>query len=151
MISTALGEAWDRTASSGEENGLFMVYDAKANSVHVGVASQGTHIKDPSGGSMPAMPNYGKDYNAFVKSLGMKVSYLTDVHTHPFKSDYPSGHDVQALHELGGAGAKGLIMFGKGKFSIYSIVGKVPYPESAMKDCLTERVNQNSVHVRFRQ
>ena len=151
FISVALKEAWENTEKTGEENGLFMVYNAKANRVSVGIASQGVHTPDPSGGTMPAMPNFRKDYNAFVNSLGGDLTFLTDAHTHPSKGDYPSSFDSESLYQVGGYPAKGIIITGIGKYSLYSFAGKVPYQEAAMKDCISDKVSMPSIHVRFRQ
>lgn len=149
FVSTALEEAWDRTAKSGEENGVFAVYDPKNNTVHVGVASQGRHIPDGHGGSMPAMPSFGADYTKFINELGVPVSYITDAHSHPDHYPNPSGFDVQALDGLGGPDAVGLIITDRGKYSPYSIVGKLQYPQTYLDKCRTPNVSQPSIHVRF--
>jgi YD repeat-containing protein len=149
FISTALKEAWEKTEKSGEENGLFMLYDQKLNMVHVGFASQGVHRPDSHGGMMPAMPKFGADYKAFVKALGGNQVFLTDAHTHRFHSGYPSGDDMQAIYDLGGAGADGIIITDKEKYSLYSFIGTVPDQAWSMKRCRTGKIEMPSIHVRF--
>jgi hypothetical protein len=149
FISTALKEAWEKTEKSGEENGLFMLYDQKLNMVHVGFASQGVHRPDSHGGMMPAMPKFGADYKAFVKALGGNQVFLTDAHTHRFHSGYPSGDDMQAIYDLGGAGADGIIITDKEKYSLYSFIGTVPDQAWSVKRCRTGKIEMPSIHVRF--
>ena len=146
-ISSTLREAWDRTAKSGEENGVFMVHDAKNNIVHVGVASQGVHKPDRGGGTMPTMPNYGNEYNAFVKSLRVNVTYLTDAHTHPAHSAYPSHYDTRGLEQMGGPGATGVIITQKDKYSVYSTVGRVPDQDFEKSRCITKKVTIPSIQI----
>jgi hypothetical protein len=146
-ISQKLKEAWGKTAKSGEENGVFMVYDSKDNTVHLGVASQGVHVPYSPGGTKSVMPNYEKDYNSFVKSIGVKVSYLTDAHTHPLHSDYPSSGDMKVLERMGGPGAVGVIITNSSQYSLYSTEGGVPDQDFEKKRCVTEKVNMPSIRV----
>jgi hypothetical protein len=145
-ISSTLGEAWNKTVKSGEENGVFMVYEAKSNVVHVGVASQGVHVPDKQG-AKPIMPNYERDYKAFVKSIGAKVSYLTDAHTHPLHSNYPSVGDMAVLERIGGPGAVGVIVTANGIYSLYSTVGAVPDQEFEKKRCVTDKIKMPSIRI----
>jgi hypothetical protein len=146
-ISQKLNEAWGKTAKSGEENGVFMVYDGENNVVHVGVASQGVHLPESPGGTKAVMPNYEKDYNAFVKSIGVKVNYLTDAHAHPLHSDYPSVGDMKVLERMGGPGAVGVIITNSNQYSLYSTVGGIPDQDFEKKRCVTDKVNMPSIHV----
>src|SRR5262249_27716227 len=98
-----------------------------------------------------AMPNFGNDYKAFVKAMGGNQIFLTDAHTHPFHSGYPSGFDTQGLYDLGGGGAEGIIITDKGKYSLYSFIGKVPDQDFSMNRCLTDKIKMPSIHVRFPQ
>jgi hypothetical protein len=149
LVSTALDEAWNRTEKSGEENGLFAVFDATNNRVHVITTSQGVHIPDGHGGQMAAMPKFVEEYKKFVAGLGVKVTYITDVHTHPGHYEHPSGADVWALDALGGSGATGVIITNKGKFSLYTISGRSPSQQGALDACRTPNISPPSVHVRF--
>ncbi len=145
-ISSTLDAAWNKTTKSGEENGIFMVYDAKSSVVHVGVASQGVHVPDKQG-TKPSMPNFERDYKAFVKSIGTKVSYLTDAHTHLSHAGYPSVDDMRSLETMGGPGAVAVIITNSGKYSLYSTVGRVPDQDFEKKRCVTNKVKMPSIRV----
>jgi hypothetical protein len=123
-----------------------MVHDAKNNIVHVGVASQGIHKPDTRG-SKATLPDYERDYQAFVKSIGGKVNYLTDAHTHPLHSGAPSPGDLDSLERMGGPGAVGVIVTNKGKYSLYSTVGAVPDQDFEKKRCVTDKVQMPTIRV----
>jgi hypothetical protein len=56
---------------------------------------------------------------------------------------------MQAIYDLGGAGADGIIITDKEKYSLYSFIGTVPDQAWSMKRCRTGKIEMPSIHVRF--
>jgi proteasome lid subunit RPN8/RPN11 len=86
------------------------------------------------------MPEIRDEYvrtRAALEMSGQWAVFITNFHTHPGGSDYPSSFDGPTLSYMEmGTPAFGIIVTGVGKYSYYDSQGKIDADDRRLNNCI---------------
>jgi RHS repeat-associated protein len=141
QAKAAFADFWQRTQTSGKENGGWFFYEQKTNSLIGKSASEGEKF---------GMPKELGEFDAQIsqfKQNGQSVIFMFDFHTHPGGTGAYSSGDLgninafakreASIHAPGGGHAPiGIVISGPGKVDLYDANGLINKFSGRWNECL---------------
>lgn len=129
--------AWKDTAKSGKENGGWIFYDPKANTLYSHRASEGERR------SMPRIEDDYRNQLSQFQRNGQAVVFFAMFHTHPGGTPYPSGDDLTWLGDKSKSqtgnlpiSKLGIVIHGPGKYTLFHQYGELSPTDRRLNDCI---------------